>query len=118
MAGGGCIKHNENDWKFKSYKGTNLGYDMLCESVNTEQKEKDGDLLNSKSITNLDNFITNIDKFLVCKEFAQERDLQIKLEEGKEQEKSVDYAEDYFQLTPPNEQKGIREMHQDFNKQK
>ena len=26
---GGRIKHNDNDWKFRKYKGTNLDYDML-----------------------------------------------------------------------------------------
>ena len=34
---GGLIKHNDYDWKFLSYKGTNLGYDMLCKSVNSDQ---------------------------------------------------------------------------------
>ena len=48
---------------FKSYKGTNLGYDMLCESVNSGQKEKEGDVLNGNHIINLDNLITNIDHF-------------------------------------------------------
>ena len=62
--------------------------------------------------------ITNIDKILVCKEFSQERDLHIKLEEERYQENSVDYVEAYFQITPSDEQKGIRELHQDFNKQK
>ena len=28
--GGGRMNQNDNDWKFKSYKGTNLGYDMMC----------------------------------------------------------------------------------------
>ena len=42
---GGCIKHNDNDWKFHQYKGTNLDYDMLSESVNTDQEEKEGDVL-------------------------------------------------------------------------
>ena len=37
---GGRVKHNDNDWKFQSYKGTNLGYGMLCESVNSDQEEK------------------------------------------------------------------------------
>ena len=59
-----------------------------------------------------------MDKSLVCKEYAHERDLQIKSEEEKYQEKFVDYVEAYFQLTPPDEQKGIRELHQDSNKQK
>ena len=61
------IKKNENDWKFQSYKGNNLGYDMLCESVNSDQEEKEGDLLNGNRIVNPNNLITNIDKFLVCK---------------------------------------------------
>ena len=65
--GGGGIKHNENDWKFQSYKGTNLGYDMLCESVNSDQEEKEGYLLNSNRIINLKDLITNIDTFLVFK---------------------------------------------------
>ena len=70
---------NDNDWKFKSYKGTNLGYDMMCESVNSDQEEKEGDVLNGNRIINLKNLITNIDKVLVCKECAQERELQITL---------------------------------------
>ena len=65
MAGGGRIKHNGNDWKFQNYKGTNLGYDMLCESVNSDQEEKYGDLINGNHIINLKNLITNIDKFLM-----------------------------------------------------
>ena len=68
--GGGGIKHNDNDWKFQSYKGTNFGYDMLCESVNSDQEEKEGYLLNGNRIINLNNVITNIDKVLVCKECA------------------------------------------------
>ena len=35
--GGGRIKEND-DWRFHSYKGTNLGYDMMCESVNSDQE--------------------------------------------------------------------------------
>ena len=33
------IKHNDNDWKFLSYTGTNLGYDMICESINSDQED-------------------------------------------------------------------------------
>ena len=66
---------------------------------------------------NLKDFITNIDKFLVCKEFAQERELQIKLEEERDVENCIDYVEAYFQLTPPDKQTGVRELHEDFNKQ-
>ena len=111
------IKHNDNDWKFQIYKGTNFGYDMICESVNSDQEEKEGDLLNGNRIINLNNLITNINNFLLCKECEQKRDLQIKLEEERYVEKFIDYVEAYFQLTPSDEQKGIRELHEDFNKQ-
>ena len=40
-------------WKFNSYKGTNLGYDMMCGSVKSDQEEKEGDALNSNRIINL-----------------------------------------------------------------
>ena len=63
---GGLIKQND-DWKFHGYKGNNLGYDMMCESVNFDQDEKEGDVLNGNHIITLKNLITNIDNFLVCK---------------------------------------------------
>ena len=63
--GGESIKHNNNDWKFQSYKGTNLGYDMICESVNSDQEEKEGDLLNGNRMINLKSLITNTNKCLV-----------------------------------------------------
>ena len=53
----------------------------------------------------------------MCKECAHERDLQIKLEEERDQENFVGYVEACFQITPSDEQKGIRELHEDFNKQ-
>ena len=90
---------------------------MLCESVNTDQEEKEGDVLKGNRIINLNNLITNIEKCLLCKECVKERELQIKLKEGKEQENFIAYVEDYFQLTPSDEQKGIRELRQDFKKQ-
>ena len=73
---------------------------MMCESINSVQEEKEGDVLNGNRIINLNNLITNIDKFLVCKECAQERELQIKIEEERDVEKFIDFVEDYFQLTP------------------
>ena len=36
---GGRIKQNDY-WKFHSYKETNLVYDMMCESINSDQEEK------------------------------------------------------------------------------
>ena len=44
------------------------------------KEEKEGDVLNGDRIINLNNMIKNIDKVLVCIEFAQERELQIQLE--------------------------------------
>ena len=70
---GGRMKQNDNDWKFMSYKGTNLGCDMMCESVNSDQEEKEGDVLNGNRIINLKNLITNIINFLVCKECVHRR---------------------------------------------
>ena len=89
---------------------------MLCESVNSDQEEKEGDLLNSNRIINLNNLITNTDTFLMCKECAQERELQIKLEEKRDVENVIDYVEEYFQLIPSDEKKGVRGLHEDFNK--
>ena len=67
--------------------------------MKSDQEGKQGYLLNGNGIIKLKNVITNMDTFLVCKEFAQERDLQIKLEEKRDVENFVDYNEDYFQLT-------------------
>ena len=36
---------------------------MMCESVNSDQEEKEGDVLTSNRIINLKNLITNIDIF-------------------------------------------------------
>ena len=90
---------------------------MMCESVNSDQEEKEGDILNGNRIMNLKNLITNIDNFLLCKECAQERYIQIILEEEIDVENFIDYAEACFQLTPPDEQKGVRELYEDLNKQ-
>ena len=90
---------------------------MMCESVNSDQEEKEGDVLNGNCIINLKNLISNIDKFLVCKECAQDRELQIQLEEERDVENFFGFVEAYFQLTPPDEQKGIRELYEDFKKQ-
>ena len=54
---------------------------------------------------------------MVCKECAQERELHIKLEEERDVENFNDCVEDYFQLIPPDNQKGVRGIYEDFNKQ-
>ena len=40
---------------------------MLCEYVNSDQEEKEGDLLNCNRIINLKSFIIDIDELLLCK---------------------------------------------------
>ena len=40
-----------------------------------------------------------------------------KLEEKRDVENLIYYVEDYFDLTPSDEQKGIRGLHEDFKKQ-
>ena len=50
---------------------------MICGSVNSDQEEKQGDLLNFNRIINLNNLITNTDKNVVLKECAQDRAPQI-----------------------------------------
>ena len=90
---------------------------MMCESINSDQEEKEGDVLNSNHIVNLKNLIKNIDNVFVCKECAQEREIQKKLEEVIDVENFIEYVEAYFQLTPPDEQKGVRELYENFNKQ-
>ena len=43
---------------------------MMCESVNSDQEVKQGDVLNSNRIINLKNMITNIDFYgvqIVCR---------------------------------------------------
>ena len=40
---------------------------MMCESVNSDQEEKEEDVLNGNRIINLNNLITNIDIFWCAK---------------------------------------------------
>ena len=54
----------------------------------------------------------------MCKECAQERKLQVKLEEKRDVEDFIGYIEDYFRLNSSDEQKGIRGLYQAFKKQK
>ena len=85
---------------------------MLCESVKSDQEEKQGYLLDVNPIINLNIFITNIDKILLCKACAHERALKIKLGKEKYQENFAAFVEVYFQLTSSDEKMGIRELHQ------
>ena len=66
MAGGGASSKIMIE-NFMVTRGTNLGCDMMCKSVNSDQEEKEGDVLNGNRIINLKYFITHMDIFLVCK---------------------------------------------------
>ena len=90
---------------------------MLCEPTCLDNEEKDGDNIINNPFINLKILTTNIEKLLVCEQFEQENALQMKLEEGKYQEKCISYAETYYALTPTNEKKVIRQPCHNFNKQ-
>ena len=49
----------------------------------SENKEKAGDDVTSNNIINLKSYITNMDKFLVCRSCEQEEDLKIIREDEK-----------------------------------
>ena len=40
--GGGNVnpKQHYSDWKFQSYRGANLDYDMVCEPTSSDNEEK------------------------------------------------------------------------------
>ena len=44
-------------------------------------------------------------------------ELQSRLEKIRDVKKFIDYLEAYFQLTPSDELKGTRKLHEDFKKQ-
>ena len=81
---------------------------MICESVNSDQEEKEGDVLNGNRIISLKNLITNVDIFLVCKQCAQKRELQIKLEEERYVEKFIDCVEAYFSANATRRSEGSK----------
>ena len=82
MAGGGRIRQNYG-WKFHGYRGTNLGYDMMCESINSDQEEIEGDVLNTNHIMNLKNLITNIDIFFDVQRVCTREGTTDKIRTGK-----------------------------------
>ena len=64
MAGEGLIipKQDYTEWKFQTYRGTKLAYDMLCKPISSDNKEKEGDNLSGNRLINLKILTTNIDK--------------------------------------------------------
>ena len=62
---GGFIipKQDDPEWKFQSYRGTNLAYDILCEPICSDNENKEGDNLSGNRVINLKILTTNIDIF-------------------------------------------------------
>ena len=54
----------------------------------------------------------------MCRKGAQQKALNMKTEEEKDEEKLISYVRDYYNLSPMDELKVVREPHHDFNKPK
>ena len=54
MAGGERVKpkQDDSDWKFQTYRSTNLAYDMLCEPKSSDNEEKEGDNISGNRLIN------------------------------------------------------------------
>ena len=58
-------KDDDKEWKFQTYMGTNLDYDMLCDTTCLYNEEKEGDNLSGNHIINLKILTANIEILLV-----------------------------------------------------
>ena len=58
--------------KIYNYKGTNLSYDMLCEHISSNNKDKERDKLYGNFLVDLQNLTTKIENILVCQKCAHE----------------------------------------------
>ena len=56
-------KYYDKEWKFQTYVGTNLDYDMLYDPTCLDDEEKEGDKLIVNRIINLKILTTNIEIF-------------------------------------------------------
>ena len=66
-----------------NYRGTNLAYDMLCAPISQDNYGKEGYRLSGNRLFNI-KFTTNIEKFPVCQQCAQDKALQNKIEEERD----------------------------------
>ena len=80
-------KQDDSEWEFKNYKCTNLAHDMLCEPTDSDIEKKEEDNISGNRLINLKILTTNIDNFLLCQQYAQEKAVLMKLEEERDQEK-------------------------------
>ena len=63
-------KQDGPEWKFQTYKGNKLVYDMLCEPISSDNKNKEEDDISSNHLINLKILTTNKYIFLVCRQCA------------------------------------------------
>ena len=108
---------NDPEFKFHTYRGTELSYDMLYEPTSSDKKEKEGDNISGNRHINLKILTTNTKEILVCQQCAQETYLQINRKK-KETRKIIYYVEAYYEITPTYENKRIRQLHHGFNQLK
>ena len=99
----------ESDCKFEitsiigNYKGNNLDYDMLCEPTRSYHEKKEGFKLTGDHLDSLHKLTTKMNKFILCQQQTQEKDLQVKTEE------------DHCEISSLYQKNGIRKIHHDFN---
>ena len=60
-------KQYDSDWKFQTYRGSNLAYDMLFETIGPENEDKQGDIINGNCLVNPFVLTTNKEDFSVPK---------------------------------------------------
>ena len=89
---------------------------MLCEPTSSDNEEKEGYDISGNHLINLKTLTTNTENILVLQQCANEKDAPMKLEEKRYQENLISYVEAYYEVTPTCEQKGIRQLHHDFNR--
>ena len=87
--------------------GTNLAYDMLCEPTCLDNKEKEGYNLSGNRLITLKILTTNIEYFASVPNICSGEGSSYEIRRGKIPGKIISYIEDYYDLNPANERKGI-----------
>ena len=54
-------KQDDAEWKFQTYRGTNLANDMLCKPRSSDNKQKEGDNISGDRLINIKKLTTNIE---------------------------------------------------------
>ena len=96
MGDGGGVKpkDDDSDWTLQTYKDIILDFEMLYEPTISDNEEKEGDNCSGNHLVNPKKLTTSIDKSLVCQQCVQEKFLQIKIGEEKNQKNCISYIEE------------------------